>query len=393
MRPTMELPNDWRKALTAFNTRLRDVTSDVTGRGLDKLTEDLEDLVVSVWTIENQGVLRHAVDDKPVVNRFADAFTTPLHRIAPPPPKKIKLNAPMRKGMALSEAGAVRGIDAIMLIRALVEIGNYTNQPDKHREQLILIMDDWRRLLFESAKITSFDKFRQLAAGEPPWASRIPHVRFARKAIIQLLEAVAKWRADKITPVPSVSMIACQGCGRFDGRERVRCHVCQNLYCGKCLARTAELCLSDYVVRYRPLSVDTRTGLESAARGVCKSNRLDEFTRNAAFVRALAESGVNVVFQDQAASDGEESTDNKGKITLRVPDRENATTKKALFSAFARCHLRSNELDLNPEHIAYYVDTCLGMQIEQLLKNSQPPATENSPLPIPSSQSTPLSTT
>jgi hypothetical protein len=377
----MELPTDWRKALTAVNTRLREIVPAVPAAGLDKTMEDIEDLVVAVWSIENQGALRHVVDETPVVNRFAEAFQAPLHKIAPPPPKKIKRDTPPRKVLPLSETGAVRGIDAIMLVRALVEIGDFTRQTDKARAAHLLFLDDWRRLVWESARIPSWDRFRQLAAGEPAWAPRVPVLRFSRRSAITLLEAMSKYRVDLITPIPAVSMIGCQGCGKHDGRERVRCATCQKLFCGKCLARTAELCLADYAQRYRPLPAETRTSLFTAARDLCKRFRLDEFVRNASFAKALAEYGVDVVFDEHAPEGGAEETNKQGKISLRVKDRENATTKKILFAALGRCLFREAGSEPDAEQSAYFLDICLGLPIEEHLGGSVP----SSPVPGPSS--------
>jgi len=360
-----DLPADWRKALTAVNARLKEICADVPGRGLDKVAEEIAELAVSVWAIEPS--LRAVVDEKPVANRFVEAFQSPMHKIAPPPPRKVKLHLPARKVHPLSEAGAVHALDAVMLVGALVHIGDFTRQTDKARAAHLLFLDDWRRMAWESARLTSWDRFRELAAGEPAWAGRVPNLRFSRRSAIQLLEALSKYRADLITPIPNVSMIACEGCGKFDGRERQRCGVCSKLYCGKCLAREPGLCIADYATRYRALPADARSSLRTAAQTVCRQFRLDEFTRNAAFVRALHEHGVEVIYDEHGPDEGREDTDRKGKITLRIRDRENATTKKILFASLGRCHFRAAEAEPDALQMAYFIDICLGVPLEDHL--------------------------
>ncbi|MBI2931467.1 MAG: hypothetical protein HYY16_07425 [Planctomycetes bacterium] len=378
----IDLPQDWSKALYKVQSRLRELISSVPERGLDPLMEGLEELAVSVWILEGRGVLRERADDVPIVNHFADAFPPPLHKVAPAPPKKLKRNIPPRKILPLSEAGAVRALDAIMLVRALVEIGDYTRQTDKARTNHLLFLDDWRRMVWESARIPSWDRLRELTAGDPPFASQITHVRFSRRAVIDLLQAVANWRADLITPIPNVSMIFCQRCGRHEGRERIRCGVCAKLFCGKCFSRTADLCLIDYAKRYETLSAETRATVSGAALEMCRRYRLDEFTRNAAFAKALEENGVQVVFHETAPESGEEIVDNKGNFVLRLRDRENATAKKILFAALARCHFRAAESTPDDPLVAYFVDTCLGIPLEEILGTNPTPQV-SSPKEIP----------
>ena len=40
--------------------------------------------------------------------------------------------------------------------------------------------------------------------------------------------------------------------GGFRRRDRVLCHTCKGTFCTKCLGPTADLCLTDYAVRYAP---------------------------------------------------------------------------------------------------------------------------------------------
>jgi len=359
----------WRTALASTGRRIREILEDVPGRGLDRLMDDLRDLLTGVWILESVGALWH-VDDEglPAANRFSDAIEMPLRKIAPPPPKKIKLDAPRRKILPLSESKVAPAFDAIMLLQALVEIGDSTRQPDKAREKHYLFLDDWRRMAWESAGVPSWDRCRELVLAGPPVGERVPSRRFSREAALALFEANHRHRQDLITPIPNVSMLACQQCGRFEGRERVRCGVCTRMFCGRCRARLSELCLADYArPRYAKVPPDVRAGIAGAARKICSRYRLDEFTRDETFVRALSELGVAVAFADANPAEGEEAADGKGKWHLRLCHRELASTKRLLFAAIARAHFRDAETPPDPDLEAYFVDICLNVPVEDAL--------------------------
>lgn len=362
----MELPAHWWKALQIVNARLKELGTGVAERGLDGTVEELEALLIGVWKIESQGALLHG-EDVPAINRYARAFEDALHKIAPPPPKKKKLDAPPPRLLPLSESHAVRGLDVAMLAHALGELSDFTSQTDKARLNHLFILDDWRRLLWASARISSWERYRALCKGEPPCNEAVPGRKFSRQAALTLLEAVAKYRVDLITPTPAVSMIACQRCGRHDGRERIRCTECSKLLCGRCLAPASGICIDDYAVRYNGIPADVRVGLSTAARAICAQFKLDEYTRNDSFVRALEEHGVSVVFHDDAQEGGDEVVDAKGKRSLHVRNRESGSTKRILFAALARCYMRSVEMAAEPELERYFVDVCMRIPVEEAL--------------------------
>jgi len=364
-----EAPDLWRTVHSAAGRRLRAILEDVPGRGLDPVMDDLFELFAAVWNLEGAGALWR-VDDEglPVINRFFDTFESPLRHLAPPPPKKIKLDAPQRRILPLSESKVAPAFDAIMLLQALLEIGDFTRVPDRARERHYLFLDDWRRMVWESSRVTSWDRTRELVLAGTPLDDKIPTRRFSREAALALFEANHRHRVDLITPLPNVSMIACQKCGRFEGRERMRCQVCRRMFCGRCRARQSELCLADYAKpRYAKIPADARASAAAAARKFCSRHRLDEHMRDEAFVRALAEVGVEVAFADANPVEGSEAQDAKGKWHLRLRHREQASTKRLLFAAAARAHFRSGGAPHDPDLEAYYVDTCLNVPIEEAL--------------------------
>ena len=364
-----EAPGLWRTSLAATGRRLRSILEDVPGRGLDAIMTDLFDLVAAVWVLESSGALWKADDEGiPVINRFFESLESPLRHLAPPPPKKIKLDAPQRKILPLSEARVAPAFDTIMLLQGLLEIGDFTRVPDRAREKHYLFLDDWRRLVWESARIDSWARTRELVLAAPPIEDLIPGRRFSREAALALLEANHRHRQDLITPLPNVSMLACQKCGRFEGRERTRCEVCRKMFCGRCRARQSELCLGDYArPRFAKLPVDARTSAAAAARKICARFRLDEHTRDEAFVRALAEMGIEVAFADSNPAEGQEGVDAKGKWHFRLRHHEQASTKRLLFAAIARAHFRSTGATHDPDLEAYFVDICLNVPVEDAL--------------------------
>lgn len=359
----------WRTALSAASRRLKTILEDVPGRGLDRVMGDLFDLFAAVWALESTGALWR-VDDEglPVINRFFHTLAAPLHHLAPPPPKKIKLDAPQRRILPLSESHVAAAFDTIMLLQALLEIGDFTRVPDRAREKHYLFLDDWRRMVWESARIDSWARTRELVLAGPPLEDRIPARRFSREAALALLEANHRHRQDLITPLPNVSMIACQKCGRFEGRERTRCEVCRRMFCGRCRARQTEMCLGDYAKpRFSKIPVDSRSAAAGAARKICTRFRLDEHTRDDSFVRALSEMGVEVAFADSNPAEGLEAMDAKGKWHFRLRHHEQASTKRLLFAALARAHFRSSGVTHDPDLETYFVDICLNVPVEEAL--------------------------
>ncbi len=359
----------WRTALAAAGRRVRTILEDVPGRGLDRVMDDLFDLFAAVWALETTGALWRADDEGlPVVNRFTTTLEAPLHQLAPPPPKKIKLDAPQRRILPLSEAKVAPAFDTIMLLQALMEIGDFTRFPDRAREKHYLFLDDWRRMAWESARIDSWSRTRELVLAGPPLEEKIPARRFSREAALALFEANHRHRQDLITPLPNVSMLACQKCGGFEGRERTRCEVCRRMFCGRCRARQSELCLGDYAKpRFAKIPADARAGAAAAARRICARFRLDEHTRDEAFVRALSEMGVEVAFADSNPVEGQEAVDAKGKWHFRLRHHEQASTKRLLFAAIARAHFRSAGGSQDPDFETYFVDICLNVPVEEAL--------------------------
>jgi len=357
----------WRTSLAAAGRRVKSTIDDVQARGLDRVMDDLFDLFAAVWTLESSGAFWHHDDEGlPVVNRFFMTLEAPLHVLAPPPPKKIKLDAPQRRILPLSESKVAPAFDTIMFLQALLEVGDFTRVPDRAREKHYLLLDDWRRMVWESARIDSWARTRELVLAAP--SIEIPARRFSREAALALFEANHRHRQDLITPLPNVSMLACQKCGRFEGRERTRCEVCRRMFCGRCRARQSELCLGDYArPKFAKLPADARSGAAAAARKVCTRFRLDEHTRDDSFVRALSEMGVEVAFADSNPAEGMEAMDAKGKWHFRLRHHEQASTKRLLFGAIARAHFRSTGTTHDPDLEQYFIDICLNVPVEDAL--------------------------
>jgi hypothetical protein len=366
----------WRTALSSAGRRLRASLDDVAGRGLDAVMDDLFELFAAVWTLESSGALWQQDDEGlPVINRFFQTLGSPLHTLAPPPPKKIKLDAPQRRILPLSESKVAPAFDTIMMLQALLEIGDFTRVPDRAREKHYLFLDDWRRMVWESARIDSWARTRELVLAAPPVVDLIPARRFSREAALALFEANHRHRQDLITPMPNVSMLACQRCGRFEGRERTRCEVCRRMFCGRCRARQTELCLGDYAKpRFSKIPADVRAGAAGAARKICSRFRLDEHTRDDSFIRALSEMGVEVAFADSNPAEGQEAMDAKGKWHFRLRHHEQASTKRLLFAAIGRAYFRSTGATPDPELESYFVDICLNVPIEEALQWETPVA-------------------
>lgn len=347
------------ETVSAAKTRIREAAAAASARGLDAAVADIESGLVTIWTLERQGKI--AAHDVPsIVGGIASA----LKKIAPPPPKKVKFSDPIRKILPLSEASVRPALDAAMLLMALTQVGDFTEQTDKARQNFELFLDDWRRMTWESARISDWGRFRALATTE----ERALEGRLSRDAALQVLEAIQKRRADKITTVPDLSMLACARCGQFRGRDRVRCTQCKGTYCTRCSARTSELCLADYSQRYAGIDLDRRRKLAADARSVLKAYKLDEYVRNDAFVRALREEGVDVVFLESAPAEGEEAEASQGRRRLLMRDREGPTSKRILFRALARCYFRARGEAAEPLLEELFVDFCLGLPVEEALR-------------------------
>ena len=351
---------------------------ELVGKGLDQAVAELETSLAWLWERDAAGEL--APDAIPTL---ANAYYQHLKRIAPPPPKKVKLDAPLRKILPLAETNARAALDVLLLLEALVQIGDFTEQTDKERQAFRLFLDDWRRMIFESAKIADFEKFRALVGREDRVVG--PH-RFSRTAAIDVLEGLFLRRTDKFAGVPDVSMIACDRCGGFRSRERLRCHQCKGLYCTKCFSPERDVCLKDFATRYRGLDAEMRKKIGKAAADLCRKHRFDPHIRIDTFVKPLKEMGIDVVFQE--AGEGQE-TEVKGRRRLTLRHRESSGARRILFAALYRAYIREatqppppSEDDpealpkpppfdasaiADPLFQDYFVDVCMGLPIEDAL--------------------------
>jgi hypothetical protein len=167
-------------------------------------------------------------------------------------------------------------------------------------------------------------------------------------------------------------MLGCARCGGFRGRDRVLCATCKGTFCTKCLGPTADLCLADYAVRYAPIDSETRQRIAADVRALLKEFKLDPYTRNDSFARALKERGVDVTFVDSAPIEGQESDGPHGRVKFLIRDRESPTTKRALFGALARSHFRGQEVEADPLRTDLFVELCLGLPIEDALRARTP---------------------
>ncbi len=340
-------------------TQIREAVAEVHSKGLDATVVAVEDALVQAWLMERRGVLgpREVPD-------FVDAVVSALKKLAPPPPKKVKFSDPLRKILPLAEENVKVAADVALLILALSQVGDFTEITDKKRKDYELFLDDWRRMTWESAKISDWAKFRSLVPAE----ERMLEGRLSRKSALAVLEATQKRREDNIAPIPDVSMLGCARCGGFNGRDRVRCHTCKGTFCTKCLGPTADLCLADYAVRYASIDTETRQKLAADVKGLLKEFKLSPYTRNDAFVRALKEKGVDVTFIDSAPLEGQESDGPHGRMKFLIRDRESPTIKRALFGALARSHFRAIGVEADALRTDLFVELCLGLPIEEALK-------------------------
>src|SRR5262245_14684352 len=340
-------------------TQIRESVAAVSSKGLDATVVAVEDALVQAWLMQRRGVL--GARDVP---DFLDSVINVLKKLAPPPPKKVKFSDPLRKILPLAEENVKPAADVVLLPLALQQLGDFTEVTDKKRKDYELFLDDWRRMTWESAKINDWAKFRALVPAE----ERLLEGRLSRASAISVLEATQKRRIDNISPIPDVSMLGCARCGGFRGRDRILCTTCKGTFCTKCLGPTADLCLADYAVRYAPIDSETRQKLAGDARALLKEFKLDAYTRNDSFARALKERGVDVTFVDSAPIEGQESDGPHGRVKFLIRDRESPTTKRALFGALARSHFRGAGLDTDPLRTDFFVELCLGLPIEDALR-------------------------
>lgn len=354
----------------SVKTRIRDAAEAVAEKGLDATVVEIERALVEGWILERKG----AIGPRTVPN-FADAVVSSLKKLAPPPPKKVKFSDPLRKILPLSESSVQAAFDTAALLLALSQVGDYTVVTDRKRNDHELFLDDWRRMIWESARIPDWAKFRSLLRME----ERVLEGRLSRESAFAFLQAVQARRKDNITPIPDLSILACARCGGFRGGDRARCAQCHGTFCTKCLGPTADLCLADYAARYAPIDAETRQKIAGDVKALLKEFRLDPYSRNDAFVRALKEKGVDVTFQDAAPLEGQEADGQHGRIKLLIRDREGPTTRRAFFAALARSHFRAADLAPDALQTDFFVELCLGLPIEDALRATSTRTPASSP--------------
>ncbi len=370
--------------MTAARNRLREAV----GKPLDPMVAELEATLVFVWEKKVAGEIAPNA-----IPSIVSAFHQTLKKVAPPPPKKVKFDAPLRKVLPLAESSVRAALDVVLLLEGLVQVGDFTEQTDKERQAYRLFLDAWRRMIFESAKIASFDRFRAMIGRE----ERVIGLhRFSRSAAIDVLEGLHRRRTEKFASVPDVSMIACARCGGFKSRERLKCGQCRSLFCTRCFSPERELCLMDYAARYAGLDPETRRRIGRLAADLCRKHRLDPHLRNDSFVAPLQEMGVDVAFQESTTEEGTES-EKKGRRRLVLRPRESSAVKRFLFAALYRATMRvatqptpPPEDDpkappgpppfdpaaiADPLYVEYFVDTCMGLALDEALGGAPPTST------------------
>jgi hypothetical protein len=145
----------------SVKTRLREAVAQAAAQGLDRTVRDIESALAAAWLLERQGTLEpRAVPD------FVAAAESALRKIAPPPPRKIKFSEPLRKILPLSEDAVRPAFDAALFLLALAQTGDFTEEPDKRRREHELFLDDWRRMIWESARVPDWAAFRRLVGRE-----------------------------------------------------------------------------------------------------------------------------------------------------------------------------------------------------------------------------------
>jgi len=341
-------------------TRIRDAAAAAPEKGLDAAVVEIERALVEGWVLERKG----AIGPRSVPG-FADAVVSALKKLAPPPPRKVKFSDPLRRILPLAEDSVKPAFDAAVLLLALSQVGDYTVVTDKKRKEHELFLDDWRRMIWESARIADWARFRSLVTTE----ERVLEGRLSRESVLAVLQAIQAKRIDNITPVPDVSVLACARCGGFRGADRARCAQCHGTFCTKCLGPTADLCLADYAARYAPIDAETRQRIAGDVKALLKEFKLDAYSRNESFVRALKEKGVDVVFQDTAPLEGQEVDGQHGRVKLLIREREGGLlSRRGFFGALARSHFRAEDLPLEPLQVDFFVEICLGLPIEDALR-------------------------
>jgi hypothetical protein len=340
-------------------TRIREALAAVQANGLDKTVAEVEAALVTAWTLERQG--RLSADSVP---GFVDAVVQALKKIAPPPPKKVKFSDPLRKILPLAEASVRPAADAALLLLALSQVGDFTEVTDKKRKDHELFLDDWRRMIWESARIADWARFRALATTQ----ELVLEGRLSRESALSILQAIQARRADNLTGIPDVSMLACGRCGGFKGRDRIRCATCKGTFCTKCVSPTADLCIADYATRYAGLEAAVRQKVGADAKALLKELRIDPYLRNDALARGLKEKGVDVIFVESAPLEGQETSAPHGRWRLELRDREGPSVKRAIFAALGRSYFRAGEAPPEPLLVDYFVETCLNVPIEDALK-------------------------
>jgi len=354
-------------------------------QGLDEAVLGIEASLAELWERDAKGELDPA-HLPPIVGTYLQS----LKKLAPPPPKKVKLSDPIRRILPLAETSLRPALDVVMLLQGLVQIGDFTEQTDKAREGFRLFLDDWRRMVFESAKVRDFAALRLAAVGE----RTIGVQRFSRSSAIDVLEGLYRQRTDRFAHVPDVSMLACARCGGFKSRERLRCQKCRGLFCTRCFSPERDLCIRDYAQKYAGLDPEIRRKIGQGAAELCKKLRLDSHVRIDHFVKPLHEWDVDVVFQEAAPAEGREKEE-KGRRKLAVPHRETSTTHRVLFAGLYRAWVRvmtqplpppEEDSDappgpppIEPTSIAdplfqeYFVDVCMGFPLDEVLDSAKGP--------------------
>lgn len=346
-------------------TRVREAVA-AAPQSLDATVAAVADALADGWRLERCGHLgAREVPD------FVESIVQALRKIAVPPPKKVKFSDPLRKILPCSESSMKPGLDVALFLMGLQQVGDFTETTDKRKENQQLFLDDWRRMLWEGARITDWAKFRQLAGGE----ERVIEGRLSRDVALATLEAIHKRRVDHLTPIPDRSVLACARCGKFNGSDRGRCAQCKGTYCSKCLSPTADLCLIDYSARYLPIEAERRSKLAADARAILKEFRLDPYARNEAFARALREKGVDVAFVDHAPLEGVETSSSQGRHRLEVLGRESLTIHRVMFGSLCRALMRAAEETPETLQIEFFVDVCMGLPVEDALRAPAPQPT------------------
>ena len=77
---------------------------------------------------------------------------------------------------------------------------------------------------------------------------------------------------------------------------------------------------------------------------------------------------MDVFFLDAAPLEGRESEASQGRYRLEVRDRDAASTRRAFFAAFARAGARAAGEAVETLQVEYYVDLCMGLKLEEVLK-------------------------